>query len=247
MKDSEFIELLNLYLDHEISAADAARVEAEVQQNPARRRVYQDYCRIQKACMLLAKDYVEQAAATRLPEDKKIVAFEPRRTWGTGVYLGGLAVAAACVALVLVNRSSQVAPLAESTKAPVAQNSNLSAPVIDVNTEQPALVTGSAPRAFAQTVTVPARRSELKPVFTASSLTLANPNANDREVLAAAEQDASQAQFDWIRTVQLLPVQRVPVDAFRFESKTELKPVQRTFGPGRLQIPAENAAWQFQR
>ena len=30
MKDSEFIELLNLYLDHEISAADAVRIEAEV-------------------------------------------------------------------------------------------------------------------------------------------------------------------------------------------------------------------------
>ena len=30
MKDSEFLELLNLYLDHEISPADAARLEAEV-------------------------------------------------------------------------------------------------------------------------------------------------------------------------------------------------------------------------
>ena len=39
MNDSEYIELLNLYLDHEISAADAARLEAEVQSNPARRRI----------------------------------------------------------------------------------------------------------------------------------------------------------------------------------------------------------------
>ena len=29
MKDSEFLELLNLYLDHEISPADAARLEAD--------------------------------------------------------------------------------------------------------------------------------------------------------------------------------------------------------------------------
>ena len=36
MKDNEFIELLNLYLDHEISQEDAARLEAEVQRNPAR-------------------------------------------------------------------------------------------------------------------------------------------------------------------------------------------------------------------
>ena len=47
MKDSEFIELLNLYLDHEISVADAARLEAEVQGSPARRRVYREYCQMQ--------------------------------------------------------------------------------------------------------------------------------------------------------------------------------------------------------
>ena len=129
----------------------------------------------------------------------------------------------------------------------MAQNSKVSAPVVDIRAAQPASVIGSATRSFAQTVTVSARRSELKPVFTASSLTLANPNANDREVLPAGEQDASQAQFAWISTVQLSPVQRVPVDAFRFESKTDLKPAQRTFGPGRLQTPVENAAWQFQR
>ena len=36
MKDPEFIELLNLYVDHEITSVDAARLEAEVAQNPAR-------------------------------------------------------------------------------------------------------------------------------------------------------------------------------------------------------------------
>ena len=29
MKESEFVELLNLYIDHEISREDAARLEAE--------------------------------------------------------------------------------------------------------------------------------------------------------------------------------------------------------------------------
>jgi hypothetical protein len=62
MKDSEFIELLNLYLDHEISADNAARLEAEVQGNPERRRVYRQYCRMQKACTLLANDFNGQEA-----------------------------------------------------------------------------------------------------------------------------------------------------------------------------------------
>ena len=64
MKDSEFIELLNLYLDHEITAADAARLEAEVQASPERRRVYQQYCRMQKACTMLAKDFVDENVPT---------------------------------------------------------------------------------------------------------------------------------------------------------------------------------------
>ena len=55
MKDSEFIELLNLYLDHEISAADAARLEAEVQTHAAHRAMYQNYCRMQKACKMVCR------------------------------------------------------------------------------------------------------------------------------------------------------------------------------------------------
>ena len=65
MKDSEFIELVNLYLDHEISTADAARLEAEVQTNAARRQIYRQYCRIQKACRMAAADFqTEPVAAT---------------------------------------------------------------------------------------------------------------------------------------------------------------------------------------
>ena len=75
MKDSEFIELLNLYLDHEISAADSARLEAEVQTNPARRKIYEQYCRMQKPCKVLASDFVSAVEAAAAPDNKKIVAF----------------------------------------------------------------------------------------------------------------------------------------------------------------------------
>ena len=118
MKDSEFIELLNLYLDHKITAADAARLEAEVLQNPARRRVYQDYCRMQKACKILAQDFVEEA----VPANPKVVAFATARRAGsrTGWILGGsFAAAAACVALVFVSQKHETpaAPLARMTPA----------------------------------------------------------------------------------------------------------------------------------
>ena len=62
MKELEFIELLNLYLDHEISPEDAARLEAEVLNNPARRRVYREYCQMQKACKAIAVDFQAEAA-----------------------------------------------------------------------------------------------------------------------------------------------------------------------------------------
>ncbi len=66
MNDREFIELLNLYLDHEIAPADAARLEAEVRDNPERRRIYLEYCRMQKACALLAEDFATERPAVRL-------------------------------------------------------------------------------------------------------------------------------------------------------------------------------------
>ena len=68
MKDSEFLELLNLYLDHEITPADAARLEAEVRADPERRRTYLQYCRMQKACAKrpVSADDIERAATQQV-------------------------------------------------------------------------------------------------------------------------------------------------------------------------------------
>lgn len=247
MKDAEFIELLNLYLDHEISAEDAERIEAEVQQNPARRRIYQDYCRLQKACTLLAKDYVEQAAATGAADDRKVVAFPSRRTWGLGAYASGLAAAAACVAVVVfVNRSGPVAPLSQPGNSVVVADPAppaSSAPV-DVTVQSTPTVDATA-RTIAQTVTVPAHRAELRPVFNASALTL-NKNAATA-TLVASDQASLDAQFDWMRDIQLAPIQAGAVDTLRFEPKADLKANSRPFGPGRTQSDVQNAAFQFQR
>lgn len=116
MKDSRFIELLNLYVDHEISAEDARLLETEIQQHPRRRQVYREYCQIQKACVLLTDKFRTEAPAA----DGKVVEFAPRRRWLTPVTYAstGLVALAACVALVLVNRSgNEASPKADAAVA----------------------------------------------------------------------------------------------------------------------------------
>lgn len=109
MKDQEFIELLNLYLDHEISAADARRLEAEVRSNAERRKVYLEYCRMQKACGVLADQFVSERAS------EHFVSFaRPRRNRAVIIAFGSFAAVAACVALALFLGGRRKAPTATS-------------------------------------------------------------------------------------------------------------------------------------
>jgi len=98
MKESKFIELLNLYVDHQISPSDAALLEAEIQRSPERRKVYRQYCQMQKACSTLAETFLADAPAPAVES-----ASEPRR-FALVTYAMGFAAAAACVALVIVNQ-----------------------------------------------------------------------------------------------------------------------------------------------
>jgi hypothetical protein len=98
-------------------AVDAMRARAT---NPERRRVYLQYCRMQKACTRLAKDFNGQEAGDAKHE-RKVIAFDPsgRSAWGPGILAAGGLMAAACVALVLVNRSS--GPTPPAVAAPTAR------------------------------------------------------------------------------------------------------------------------------
>jgi len=108
MKESKFLELLNLYIDHEISPADAALLEADIEQNPAHRRIYGQYCQMQCACSLMAEDFrskAEQTAPAAGEVAGRVVKLQPsgkRPAWQ--YYVAGLA-AAACVGLVFVEAS----------------------------------------------------------------------------------------------------------------------------------------------
>jgi hypothetical protein len=220
MKDSEFIELLNLYLDHEISAADAVRLEAEVVSNPARRKTYQEYCRMQKACKMLAEEFQTDAA----PEaDRKVVAFEIERPARRSVYLAGAMVAAAACLAVIFGLRNRV-PSAATTSPVVVKSlppaSGKETNVVIATTVPP------TDREISRTVTVPAALEE-PPVRLVTALALTGtPNANQKSLLNGKE---VPAQFAWIQNTQLAPVPRVPIDQFRFNASPSMRPDSRIY------------------
>ena len=107
MRDSEFIALLNLYLDHEISPEDTARLESEVARDPRRREVYRQYCRMQKACSVIGQEFAE----TEARQDVVAEALAPRCSAGVpaALWLGGLAAAGFAV-VALVGRRAPAFP-----------------------------------------------------------------------------------------------------------------------------------------
>lgn len=130
MNDNRFIELVNLYVDREITAAETAELEIEIQTNPRRRAIYNQYCKLNRATTLVYDSFRAQAAepATRLAGQGTIAKFETakrqrRSNWA--VYTGGLA-AAACVAFALVqfNRAGGPVPADSIAQAPASASSS---------------------------------------------------------------------------------------------------------------------------
>jgi|SRR5580658_5906805 hypothetical protein len=101
MSDSEFIELLNLYIDREIEAGQAAALETEVMKNPGRRLLYHQYCQMHKACVVLAETSAEFQA------DERVVAFREQRRAPAGLYAATALLAAAAVAVVFTVRTAR--------------------------------------------------------------------------------------------------------------------------------------------
>lgn len=176
MKDSKFIELLNLYIDHQISAADAALLEAEIQKNPARRRVYREYCQMQKACVILAENFKTEPPAG----DKIIEMAQGQRRMAFATYAMGLAAAAACVALVVVNRPVLFEPI---DAAPTIATSEIMS-----SADEMAVAVAESPAAEARTV--------LHPAFPGVT---PKEDASTSEAVATAE----HVPLDWMHQVKL--------------------------------------------
>jgi len=127
MKDQRFIELVNLYVDRQITADETAELEAEIQASPRRRAVYQQYCKMHRATTLVYESFRAEAPGQQTaPVGVKgsIAQFESKRrnrSFRWAYYAGGLA--AACLGLVFLRLNSQppvgIQQLANNSTAPV--------------------------------------------------------------------------------------------------------------------------------
>ena len=222
MNDREFIELLNLYVDHEISAGDALRLEHEVATDPKRRDVYDQYCRMQKACSMLSEELLESAAGQTSPV---VAAFARPRTWGYGTLAAGLA--AACAVAVLSVRyfdsGPAGAPGAHGRAAPAAL--------------------ASAPLAIA------GAQAPMKPVFfTRLAPDPASPRA-ERALFTSSDEPVRAAELNWIGDIHMAPVYPAGASDFLLNPRTDLKSsaINETPDDRDNPLPAEMAAFRFQR
>ena len=194
MKDSKFIELVNLYIDHQITPEDAALLEAEIQQKPERRRVYRQYCQMQKACVTLADNFRSDA-----PASEKVVEMSgSRRGMALMTYAMGVAAAAACVALVVVNRPAPKKAVVSSSIAAVAE-------ALAPTSETIAALQNAASAE-------PAERPVLHSAFPG----ITRENSTESEVVATA----SHVPLDWMQQVRF---ERVSTDNLWFEAGPALQ------------------------
>ncbi|HWA88125.1 MAG TPA: hypothetical protein VG710_17985 [Opitutus sp.] len=224
MKESKFIELLNLYVDNQISPSEAAWLESEIQQKPARRQIYRQYCQMHKACVMLAENFRTSVPVAAVSGDT-VVAFQPAgRRLARATYALGAFAAAACVALVVMNRRNLFAPGDAARQASMAQ----AAMVADATTTHLPDTRGLVPNP---------PRPALQPAFAG----LVRENAGSDGALTAN----NRATFEWMTRVRL---DRVPVDQMWFEAQPTLQTQELMFhARPSNQTQAENAAFRFQR
>lgn len=148
MKENRFIELLNLYIDRQITAAETAELEAELQGNPKRQAVYRQYCQIHTATKQVYASFRASSADSPVTEPGQtgvIELFESRRRRTNWVHYVGGAAAAACLAMVFfrLNPTAQVeAPQVAVRSLPtvVAPVQVAAAPVVAKAEPAPAMI-----------------------------------------------------------------------------------------------------------
>lgn len=245
MKESRFIELLNLYVDQQLSAAEAAELEVEIARNHSRRTAYQQYCRMQKACTLLFEKERMQAPASRTlaaslrEADRKIIAFpESQARSPRGYYPVGLLAAAACVAFVFVRFSTPgSSPIPASTGQPVAVQRI-------PESVQPVTISPATPPA-----TNAVSRASFYSVFATrrAQQELADSASTD---LAADSAATPVVSYAWMQKVELEPVQSLSSNSLSLQESSlraseDRVRVLRSRKP--VQDTSEMTAFTFQR
>ncbi|MBM3852970.1 MAG: zf-HC2 domain-containing protein [Verrucomicrobia bacterium] len=251
MKESEFLELLNLYLDHEISPADALRLEQEVMSNPSRRAVYRTYCRMHKACGLLAADLQKEGALApgdRRGDGEAYANASVGRASRVGYYVAGsLMAAAAGLALVfwlpILSKPREVrATIARALPGEEsgAELSPGSRPMAPAGVGQRGLVSVATPLGS------PREKGQIRLI--AGSLVLSG--SRQPLEIATAMVTAGDDQLAWMRDFQMVSLQeRQRIEQLRFESvPVSLRPDGRQLGvPAPQEAAAETTAFRFVR
>jgi len=250
MKESRYIELLNLYVDHQLTSAEAAELEAEVQRSPERRKMYRQYCRMQKACGLLfeadrtlAPKTAAAVIAIRNPNARRADWTPSIFGWG-GLRVAGFAAAAACAVIVGLRFLPGEAPSEPSSNSLVAAVSP--GPQVRASVAQVVAPVAIATAEMEFPVDFPVvnpQKSTLQSVWFASSLRSRQPGV-------AAFGTSSTADLAWLNQVSLPSVRAPLVEDLRFEARAESlsQPESPVYGGGRpYQGNVEMTAFQFQR
>ncbi|PTY02711.1 hypothetical protein DB347_23670 [Opitutaceae bacterium EW11] len=244
MKESRFIELLNLYVDHQLSPAEAAELESEILRNPARRQTYQQYCRMQKACtMLFERESTHAPAsgalATALVEaDRKIVEFPKSHLhWTRALYPIAAAAAAACIAIVVVRRdqSHGVTPV--------------SAPVVASTVPQSTAAEQSVSIDLTAAKVAPANsRPEYFSVF-ATRRSSADRQVQPVDTLTTSVPRDGLGSYAWMRDVELAPVPTLVAEQITLKNSNGTQPEDRILRSSKpvRGVSDELSAFQFQR
>jgi len=219
MNDKEFLELLNLYIDREISAENAQRLEAEVGSNADRRKVYDQYCRIQKACSMLSGEMIDSVSA-----DRRVIAFPSAQAWRPLPIVAFLA-AAACLAAIVSLRSHSPLSMRDAYANPVDSGHSLAA---------------------AQTVDVSPSPEAMRPVFLARQTSSQPVQKSD---FAGADTASQVAQLDWIGDVHMTPLFTPANPDFLLEARPDSKTTVLSEAQiaRDAQETSEMAAFRFQR
>ena len=236
MNDRRFTELLNLYLDHQITAAEAAELEAAVHSSPARRRTYEEYCVLQRACSQLGSN--ARACAPIAPRfarsvqdvERKITAPRRAHRWYP-LQLGGLATLAMAAGFALVltlNQSPQSDPAhVTGNQGPAAIHS------------APILVAASSTKLPEVAAVTP---FTVHPSLVAIGLAAAQ-NADDSQA-AGPDREA----LEWTQRVDQLPRSTLVLDEQAFTARAMVPVDTHVFKrPHSLQNNAEFTGFQLSR
>lgn len=241
MKDTRFVALINLYIDRQITPAEAAELEAEINANPRRRQVYHGYCRMHRATRLVYESFRSEAGtvAGDAPTTAKVTQWHGRRvgaarrwTW----IAGGMA-AAACLALVVL-RTPPGAGAGAAAPLPTADAVLAAVAALEV---APGSIGTRVPESAARAST-PGIASLRAGVVTESDYAAAmTAYRQDEQRLAAAfTQPAGAPRLSFLfddgvfeGRSQVLPV--VNTRSFKSRQRSDLRPV------------TEFTAFQFQR